>query len=131
MMKTNKETKPTNDTRFQPGQSGNLAGRRKGVQESRYRSFKKQALEHWERHGEAALDAALAESPLGYCKMMLGILPKETSIDATLANERPESASLESVERFVDAVARLADVGVTAETMTDLASDSGSPKRLN
>ena len=70
---------------FQPGQSGNPNGRPKGSRNKVSEKFLEALANHFEVHGEAAIDIVYKERPHDYLKIVASVLPKRMELeDATL-----------------------------------------------
>jgi len=65
--------------KWQPGQSGNPAGRPKGARSKLGEAFLKEMLADFERGGAAAIIKVRDEKPADYLKVIASILPKELS----------------------------------------------------
>lgn len=69
---------------FQPGQSGNPAGRPKGSRHKLGSLFLEKMLADFTEHGEAVIQDVRAEKPDQYLKVVASILPKEIEPSADL-----------------------------------------------
>lgn len=100
---------------FQPGQSGNPAGRPKGARSKLAEDFLRDLLSAWGENGVEALKAASKEKPAEFCKMVAGLMPKDVNVTAdhtvTHVNE-PVSATADWIagvlrERAANATKKL------------------------
>ena len=66
---------------WKPGQSGNPAGRPKGSRHAIEERFLKAILEDFEENGGDAIAKARAANPLGYCNMIVSLLPNESKLE--------------------------------------------------
>ena len=69
------------DTRFQPGQSGNPAGRPKGARNKVSETLLETLAEHFEKHGKDAIEKVYAESPRDYLKIVASLVPRQMEIE--------------------------------------------------
>jgi hypothetical protein len=70
---------------FKPGGAGG-PGRPKGSRNKLAESFLDCLYRDFQANGEAAVQAARAESPLGYCKLVASLLPKELEVKRPMAD---------------------------------------------
>ncbi len=95
-MSTAEETAPNQQKRvvgrpFEPGQSGNPAGRPKGARSKLGEAFIDALLADWNDNGVQAIIDMRDERPGDYIKVIASILPKE--VDANLTHEINEEAA--------------------------------------
>jgi hypothetical protein len=97
--KTNKLMAP-----WQPGQSGNPAGRPKGARSRFSEKFVSDFLADWEIHGAAVIATVRAEKPDVYLRTATAILPKVSDDGDDFDNLTPEELDA----RLADLEARTA-----------------------
>lgn len=68
---------------WQPGQSGNPAGRPKGARSKLGEDFLEALLDDFRDNGAEAIRLMRAEKPNEYARMIAGILPKELDANVT------------------------------------------------
>jgi hypothetical protein len=72
---------------FQPGQSGNPAGRTKGTRHKLGEAFLQDMMEAWSESGKAAITKVIEDRPHEFIKTVASILPKEISVQAPAVQE--------------------------------------------
>ncbi|MCB8883980.1 hypothetical protein ACELLULO517_27320 [Acidisoma cellulosilytica] len=82
------ETKQRNLRPFQPGQSGNPAGRPKGARSRVTESFLRALEEDFTEHGAAAIAAARQSDPVAYIRIVASLVPKGFEISGEVAVKR-------------------------------------------
>ena len=81
---------------WQPGQSGNPAGRTKGSRNKLSDAFLEDLLAAWEANGKTAIESVIRDRPQDFLKVVASILPKEIIAEAThryvaLLPEQPDT----------------------------------------
>src|SRR5258708_406473 len=72
-------------TPFQPGQSGNPAGRPLGARNKLGEAFIEDLRSVWKTHGKQALIDCAETEPAQFARIMASLLPKQIEVDATLS----------------------------------------------
>jgi len=90
---------------FQPGQSGNPAGKPKGAKHRLQEDFVKDVQAAWETSGPAAIDAMIADKPGDFVKMVASLMPKEATLTI---NDHSELTDAELADRVRALAAQLA-----------------------
>lgn len=75
---------PNESTRFQPGQSGNPGGKPIAARQALNAAFTKALAKDFGEHGEQAIQRAREEDPIGYVRVLAGLLPKEIEVKNSL-----------------------------------------------
>ena len=72
---------------FQPGQSGNPAGRPVGARNKLAETFLEDAYTAWLEHGKKALETMAENDPGGFAKMISGLLPREATLNLGIGDQ--------------------------------------------
>jgi Family of unknown function (DUF5681) len=108
------------DTRFQPGQSGNPAGRPKGARNKLSENLLKVLADDFDSHGRDAIEK-LRESDAGqYVRMIVSILPKRVeNRRAELLVERLPDEELARIIRETRQVLASVEIDIDEDKQTE------------
>lgn len=90
---------------WQPGQSGNPAGRPKGSRNKLTEQFVSDVYADWQEHGVQAIKDVRDKSPTDYLKVVAGVITKDVAVTV---RDYDDLSDEELAEQFASASARLA-----------------------
>jgi hypothetical protein len=108
---TTEKTVPKQLTPWQPGQSGNPAGRPKGSRNKLSEAFLSALSEDFEQNGVAVIASVRAEKPAEYLKIIAAIVPKQLEIREASLEDMSDEELLENLDAVRSLAASL--VGAT------------------
>jgi Family of unknown function (DUF5681) len=91
-------TGPKQDTRFQPGHSGNPAGRPRGARNKLNENFINAFAQDFEQHGAAVIEQVRKERPQDYLKVAASLLPKQMETETRRTRPLAELSDAELIE---------------------------------
>lgn len=98
---------------WQPGQSGNPAGRKPGSRNKLTEAFLKAMADDFEVYGQEAIEQARQKEPLGYIKTIASLCPKELDLKRPLEemDDGELRDAIDVLQRFVSGLAPQGDTG--------------------
>ncbi len=72
---------------FQPGQSGNPAGRPLGARNRLAETFLEDLYRDWREHGAQTIETVRANDPGAYLKIVAGLIPREMQLNIGLGEQ--------------------------------------------
>ena len=107
---------------FQPGQSGNPAGRTKGTRNKLGEAFIEALHDDFAKNGVTAIQTVRAEKPDQYLKVIASLLPKDVNLNV---NNMDDLTDDELIQRIRD-LSRAAQPFLAAEGFGGIAEGTGA-----
>lgn len=86
---------------YQPGQSGNPAGRKMGSRQKLTEKFIDDLADHYEREGAKAILRVAEENPVAYLQIICRLLPKDITL--TVSNDISNTLPPDQLKRIAEA----------------------------
>jgi hypothetical protein len=111
--------------KWQPGQTGNPAGRPKGSRNKLGEAFIQAMYEDFQEHGPDVIEKVREEKPDQYLKVVASILPQQLNVRVSEFDELTE----EQIDQRINAIARALqlEAGAIAASGREAAPQAGKP----
>ena len=111
--------------KWQPGQTGNPAGRPKGSRNKLGEAFIAAMYDDFTEHGAAVIETVRTEKPDQYLKVVASILPQQLNVRVSEFDELTE----DQIDQRINALARALqlETGTIAAAGREAASKAGKP----
>jgi hypothetical protein len=111
---------------FEPGQSGNPAGKPKGSRNKLGEAFIQALYEDFTEHGTSVIEAVRAEKPDQYLKVVASILPKELKVTTEV------ELNDEQLDQRIRQLASILELAIGGEGGTgETSGGEAAPSRYN
>jgi len=85
---------------WQPGQSGNPAGRPKGARNKLGELFLEDLLAAWESQGPAAIKTVIEKKPQDFLKVVASLMPKDLNVNVNTIGEMTDEQLLDRIRKL-------------------------------
>ena len=117
---------------FEPGKSGNPAGRPKGARNKLTEQFLADVYQAWQQSGESCIAEMIADKPGDFVKLVATIIPKEATLNINDHSEMSDDELAERVRHLASQLAPFLSGGTgDADAGTEGAQGKAKPARVH
>ena len=116
---------------WQPGQSGNPAGRPKGARSKLAEDFLKDVQAEWETHGAVAVSDMRTKNPGDFVKMIASLLPKELNLNVNNEVEMSDDEIRDRIRALAGQLAPFLGGAGSADVGNEAQAIANQPDRIH